>query len=481
MANQGGDETSDDSRRFTVVRPDSRPGIVVILAAGRPASLPFEVDATGLEIGRGMPAGALENDERTSRRHVRICRQGPGWTVEDLGSRNGTFADGQAIGAGVALFTRPVLVRIGRSLIWTVDDVRPFVGQSPASPEAEGPILGGVSRRAFGEIALASRASDTLLVHGESGAGKELGARAFHDARHGAGSNAPFVAVNCAAIPEGLAERLLFGARKGAFSGAANDADGYVQAADKGTLFLDEIAELDPLVQAKLLRVLETREVLPLGASRPKKVEISVCAASHRRLRDEVAAGRFREDLYFRIGRPEVAIPPLRERIDEIPWFIARALRGVDPLLTASAGFVETCALRPWPGNVRELLREVIRAGHRALEAGSDAVEREHLLAEAGAPVMPIAPVAMIPSVPSIPSAASAASAASAPSAPAPVAAPKREGITRWSDDEVRRALAENAGNVRATARALDVHRNQLRRWLERHGESPGPDSPDEE
>ena len=144
-------------------------------------------------------------------------------------------------------------------------------------------------------------------------------------------SNAPFVAVNCAAIPEGLAERLLFGARKGAYSGATADAEGYIQAANRGTLFLDEIAELDPLVQAKLLRVLETREVLPLGASRAKKVDIGICAASHRRLRDEVTAGRFREDLYFRIGRPEVQIPPLRERLDEIPWFVARELRRVDP------------------------------------------------------------------------------------------------------------------------------------------------------
>jgi DNA-binding NtrC family response regulator len=457
------DETCDDSRRMTGAESLPLPGIMVVLGAGRPAAHAVEVGAGGLELGRGSLAGLLESDERISRRHVRITPRAGGWAVEDLGSRNGTFVDGQPVASGPALFTRPVLVRIGRSLIWAVDDVRPFVGHAPGSPEAEGPILGGVSRRAFGEIALASRASDTILVHGESGAGKELGARAFHEARHGAGSNAPFVAVNCAAIPEGLAERLLFGARKGAFSGATNDADGYVQAADKGTLFLDEIAELDPLVQAKLLRVLETREVLPLGASRTKKVEISVCAASHRRLRDEVAAGRFREDLYFRIGRPEVAIPPLREPIDEIPWFIARGLRGVDPQLTASAGFVETCALRPWPGNVRELLREVTRAGHRALEAGSDAVEREHLLAEAGAPVVAGAPAT--------------APGASPSSSTPPANGPRREGIARWSDDEVRRVLGDNAGNVRATARALDVHRNQLRRWLERHGQGQGPET----
>jgi DNA-binding NtrC family response regulator len=444
------DETRDDSLRTIGPRAPAQPGVVLVLSAGQPAARAFVVGPAGIEMGRGMPAGALENDERASRRHVRVGRQGSRWTVEDLGSRNGTFVDGQPLPPGEATFSQQVLVRIGRSLAWAVDDVRPFLGQATLAPAAgDGPVVGAMLRRTLGEIALASRASDTLLVLGESGAGKELAARAFHEARHGASSGAPFVAVNCAAIPEGLAERLLFGARKGAYSGAASDADGYIQSADRGTLFLDEIAELDPLVQAKLLRVLETREVLPLGASRPRKVEIGIVAASHKRLRDEVAAGRFREDLYFRIGRPEVPVPPLRERIDEIPLFVGRALRGVDPSLAASVGFVEACALRAWPGNVRELLREVVRAGHRALEAKSELVEAEHLLAEAGIPVDPVGPER----------------AASAEKT-------KRPGIARWSDDAIRRALAENAGNVRATARALDVHRNQLRRWLEKNGAS---------
>ncbi len=441
------DETCDDSRRMTGPAADPLAGIMVVLAAGRPAAHAVQVGAEGLEIGRGALDGLFENDERISRRHVRIARRASGWSIEDVGSRNGTYVDGRALVAGTPFVGRPALIRIGRSLLWALDDVRSLLGHSSGPSSAEGPIVGGILRRALGEIALASRSSDTLLVFGESGAGKELAARAFHEARHGADARAPFVAVNCAAIPEGLAERLLFGARKGAYSGAANDAEGYIEAAHQGSLFLDEIAELDLLVQAKLLRVLETREVLPLGASRPKKVAISICAASHRRLRDEVAAGRFREDLYFRIGRPEVQIPPLRERLDEIPWFVARELHRVSPELSASAAFIETCALRPWPGNVRELLREVTRAAHRALEAKSAVVEPEHLLDEAG--------VAM-----------GRGAGSPGPSAPRP-------GLSRWSDDEIRRALSDNGGNVRATARALDVHRNQLRRWLEKQGTVP--------
>ncbi|HEX3771238.1 MAG TPA: sigma 54-interacting transcriptional regulator [Polyangiaceae bacterium] len=444
-------ETRDDSGRMTAPRARPQAGIVVMLAAERPAASAFEIGPAGLILGRGSPAGVLDGDERISRRHARLSfREGPRgitWTVEDLESRNGTYVDGRRL-AAQGTFEKSALVRLGRSLIWAVDDVRPLLGHAPVAPARGGPVVGGYLRRAFGEVALASRSSDTLLILGESGAGKELAARAFHDARRAPASRAPFVAVNCAAIPEGLAERLLFGARKGAFSGATQDADGYVQEADGGTLFLDEIAELDPLVQAKLLRVLETREVLPLGASRPRSVDIGICAASHRRLRDEVAAGRFREDLYYRIGRPEVVVPPLRERLDEIPWFIASLLGEVDANLTASIGFVEACALRPWPGNVRELKHEVVRAAHRALEEGAKTVETDHLLDDAGAAVTSDGPG-------------------------------RKEGITRWSEEEIRRALAAHGGNVRATARALDVHRNQLRRWLEKHGaaRAAGPDA----
>jgi transcriptional regulator with PAS, ATPase and Fis domain len=316
----------------------------------------------------------------------------------------------------------------------------------------DGPVVGGLLRRAWGEIALASKAFDTLFIRGESGSGKELGARAFHDAAHAGATGAPFVAVNCAAIPEGLSERLLFGARKGAYSGITADAEGYVQSADGGTLFLDEIAELDLLVQAKLLRVLETREVLPLGASRAQKVSIHVCSASHKALRDEVSAGRFREDLYYRIGRPEVRIPPLRERIDEMPAFIRRELAAVDPRLTASATLVEACALRIWPGNVRELQREIRRAAHAASSELEPVVYPHHLASEAGVP-MPVV-----------------VTASDAPAAPG-ASEPPQATAASFTDEQIAQALEDHGGNVRGTARALGLHRNQLRRWLEKHPE----------
>jgi transcriptional regulator with PAS, ATPase and Fis domain len=442
---------------------------VVIFAAGRAAALALKIGAEGIEIGRGTPAGALEDDDRISRKHVTVRRIHGRWSITDLESRNGTFVEGKQL-SSTGIFSSPALVRIGRSLFWAVDDVLPFFGEPPSGNRLEGPILGGRMRRVWGEIALASRAGDTLYLRGESGAGKELAAHAFHEAHFGSNSSAPFVAVNCAAIPEGLAERLLFGARKGAYSGATADAEGYVQAAHGGTLFLDEIAELDPQVQAKLLRVLETRDVLPLGAARPRKVEIRICAASHKGLRDEVRAGRFREDLYFRLGRPEVIVPPLRERLDEIPWLVARELTAASAELVASVTLIEACALGTWPGNVRELLREIRRAGHRALDEGVTVVQPHHLAAEAGTPLGSSA---------SGPPPAGENERARA----GPTSAPPAKAAPAWSDEEIARALADNGGNVRGTARALGMHRNQLRRWLEKHpsvmtdgGDSSPPD-----
>jgi DNA-binding NtrC family response regulator len=229
----------------------------------------------------------------------------------------------------------------------------------------------------------------------------------------------------------------LFGSRRGAFSGAT-DAAGQVQAANGGTLFLDEVAELSLDVQTKLLRMLETREVLRLGATNYERVDVRVCAATWRDLRQEVALGRFREDLYFRIGQPEIRLPPLRERIEEIPWHIQHLLDhcGAARQLEASAGFVEACAARVWPGNVRELRAEVRRA------AAACAQEVRPLAAEDLAPQAGMRIIRETPSVPAAP----------------------------FPDDEISAALLAEEGNVLAAARRLGIHRNKVRRWLERFG-----------
>jgi transcriptional regulator with PAS, ATPase and Fis domain len=390
--------------------------------------------AEGVELGRGTFGGTEVDDERVSRKHAKVALDGARWTITDHGSRNGTFVDGEKV-TGARTFDAPRVVHVGRSIFLPVRDVRRFERSEIERRGAT--VVGPTLRDAYARIERAARAGGPLLVSGESGAGKELAARAFHAAGPRAGG--PFVAVNCAAIPEGLAERLLFGAKKGAYSGATQDADGYVQTADKGTLFLDEVAELDAAVQAKLLRVLETKEVLALGASRPRAVDIQVCSAT-RDLRAEVAAGRFREDLYFRVGRPEVVLPPLRERLEEIPWLVAAELGRVPGEVAAGASFVEACMLRAWPGNVRELLGEVRRAAHDAAADGRSTLEAKDLGDDAGRGF-----------------------AREREGAPAQKKSPPEK-------DEIEEALRSANGNVTRAARALGMHRNQLRRWLAKNG-----------
>jgi DNA-binding NtrC family response regulator len=442
---------SDDEGFAEKVASTATPGVVVLTSAGQPASATIAITraASGVVIGRGAPHGLLEEDVQVSRSHLRVSLQEERFHIQDLDSRNGTFLDGVRLeGEATRTLDSNSILRIGRSLLWLVPDVRPFIGHQ--QPTAAGPVLGGLSRRALEAIAIADKVGDTLLILGESGAGKELCARTFHEVHFGTDGRAPFIAVNCAAIPEGLAERLLFGARRGAFSGAT-DANGYIVEAHGGTLFLDEIAELDPLVQAKLLRVLETREVMALGATTARKVQLRICAATHTELRNAVNEGRFRADLYYRIGRPEVRMPALRERLDEVPWFLQRAFAAVDPQLTAAIGTLEMCTLRRWPGNVRELLLEAKHAAHAALAEGVQVVRPDHFAPSAGLALTEPSsgPVNTLSSKPPNDSVRSASAV---------------------DDAAIAAALAEHGGNVSRAAQALGLHRNQVRRWIAKRG-----------
>ncbi len=205
------------------------------------------------------------------------------------------------------------------------------------------------------QIGRAARLVDTpvgLLITGETGSGKEYFAKAVHQASRRASQ--PFVAVNCAAIPESLIESELFGHLAGSFSGAAAKGKrGLVQEADGGTLFLDEIGDMPLSLQPRLLRVLAEREVLPVGATRPVKVDVRVIAATHADLRSLVKAGRFRDDLYYRIAGAHLVMPPLRERRD-LPWLASKLLRDAGHRQRLAPEVIEWFVAYPWPGNVRE-------------------------------------------------------------------------------------------------------------------------------
>jgi len=217
--------------------------------------------------------------------------------------------------------------------------------------------------RRLGRLAAGARA--TVLLLGESGTGKELMARAIH--RASARSAGPFVAVNCAAVPEGLLEAEFFGYVDGAFTGARRGGKpGKFEQADGGTLFLDEVGELAPVLQAKLLRAVQEREVEPVGAIRPTPVDCRVIAASNRDLQAMVGRGEFRLDLYYRLNVLTLCLPPLRERGEDLPGLAAHLLRklsagaGRPPVLSAAA--LERIRAHDWPGNVRELENLLERA-----------------------------------------------------------------------------------------------------------------------
>jgi DNA-binding NtrC family response regulator len=204
-----------------------------------------------------------------------------------------------------------------------------------------------------------------VLITGESGTGKELVARALHS--HGPGPDAPFLAVNCAAIPSELLENQLFGHVRGAFTGADRDRAGLFVAAGRGTVFLDEIGELPQPTQAKLLRAIETKEVLPVGATRPVAFDARVLAATNKHLPDEVSAGRFRADLFYRLNVVVIPLPPLRDRPDDIPELVSVLLAKHARRLGKRVDSVDNATVRrlmnaPWKGNVRELDNALERA-----------------------------------------------------------------------------------------------------------------------
>jgi len=210
-----------------------------------------------------------------------------------------------------------------------------------------------------------SQTDSTVLIYGESGTGKELVAKAIH--QHSPRSGKPFVAINCGGLPEGLLESELFGHVKGAFTGAVSDKIGLFQVADTGTIFLDEISATSPIIQVKLLRVLQEKEIKRVGDTRDINVDVRVIAATNKLLEEEIKKGTFREDLYYRLSVIPIYLPPLRERMDDIPLLVQHFLEkhsgaGKRNLKTLEKGVIEILLNYNWPGNVRELENIIERA-----------------------------------------------------------------------------------------------------------------------
>lgn len=315
-------------------------------------------------------------------------------------------------------------------------------------------------------IGKVARSMAPVLIRGESGTGKELVARALHASSQRA--DGPLVAVNCGAIPENLLEAEFFGARKGSYTGANADRDGYFQAARGGTLFLDEIGDLPLSMQAKLLRAIQERSVRPLGSTQEETVDVRIVSATHRDLAADVQAGRFRQDLYYRLNVIEIVIPPLRERREDLPALCAALLDRIAgeaglpvPALTAQA--LAALARHPLTGNVRELENLL----HRAV-ALSDA---EDLHIEEGPPPGSAAAPAQASRTAAGP--AHADGAAEGPGDAHPGATvPLPADLQGWLDQQEReilvRALREHGFNRTATAARLGISLRQIRYRIDR-------------
>src|SRR5512138_316168 len=362
-ASQSAPAEETRARGGTQVRPATPdpgappPARLRVRAAGRDRTIPLT--PAGVVVGKDPACDAPVDDPYVSARHLRIDAEGGRWILRDLGSTNGTFISG----ARVARAELPlgVPVRLGDAEL--VLEPR----EAPEPPRAES-FEGMVSldpgmRQVFELVERVAGSDAAVTILGETGTGKELVARALH--ARSSRREGPFIPVNCSAIAESLIESELFGHEKGAFSGAERLRKGAFEEADRGTIFLDEIGELPLDLQPKLLRVLELGEVKRVGASRPLQVNVRIVAATHRDLRAQVRAGKFREDLFYRLCVVPITVPPLRRRKGDVralaESFLARAaprglaVRFTDEALAKLEGY-------DWPGNVRQLKNVVQRA-----------------------------------------------------------------------------------------------------------------------
>jgi DNA-binding NtrC family response regulator len=411
------------------------------VVSGPDAGASYTADSERFTIGTHDRADLRLRDRTVSRFHAEIGLEGDRVAIRDVGSTNGTFVDGVSV---VHAFLHPgALIRVGGTELRYSSEGEPVA--VPAGADRFGPLVGSSPpmRAVFARLARAAASDATVLLTGETGTGKEAAAEALHGASKRAAR--PFVVVDCAAIPPDLLESELFGHEKGSFTGAIASREGAFEAAHGGTVFLDELGELSPELQPKLLRALEKREIKRVGATAWKPVDVRIVAATNRDLRAEVNAGRFREDLYYRLAVVEIRLPPLRDRPGDVPLLIEELLERLGHAARPEAELLRSPAARadlarhPWPGTVRELRNYVERCLALAERPPPDGGE---------------------------PAPAAAAGAG----APDDLRAARKQWTAGFEKGFLEELLAKHNGNVSAAARAAGFDRKHFYRLLWRHG-----------
>ncbi len=401
-------------------------------------------------IGADPKCDLVLSDDRVSKRHVALAAVESRFAVRDLESTNGTFYEGSRI-EKVTVPAGSTLL-IGKTALRIEPEAQPL-DIAPSQARRFGELVGEslAMREVFAVLERVATSDATLLVEGETGTGKELVARAVHDAS--ARRRGPFVAVDCGALPENLLESELFGHVRGAFTGAANARTGMIVRADGGTLFLDELGRITPTLQARLLRVLEERSVRPLGGDTERAVDVRVIAASRDDLDTEVAAGRFRPDLLYRLAVVRISLPPLRTRREDIPGLVRELVRrrgfGEEPPIGPN---LDRLIAHGWPGNVRELRNVLDRA--IALAPGAQRFSDLQIRIDAS----PVAGEAL------------------AVRSDLPFAEAKAAVLHDLERRYLADVLARTGGNLSQASRESGIDRKHLRTLARKHGLVDGPD-----
>jgi len=429
-------------------------------------------DQETVTLGSAPGNDVVIRDSRVSREHCRIVHEPFGYLVQDLGSTNGTLVNRVRV--------REAFLKSGTTLTVGGVDIRfstfgERVELTPSTRDSFGDVVGRSRkmREVFAILERIAPTNATVVLEGETGSGKEVVARTLHSKSHRA--REPFVVFDCSAVPKDLIESELFGHERGSFTGAVQTRQGLFEVAHGGTLFLDEIGELTPDLQPKLLRALEHREIRRVGSNRPIAVDVRLIAATNRDLEAEVRAGRFRDDLYYRLSVVRIRLPQLRERREDIPLLARHFLRQApfnrghdgEPRVKGLSEEAATVMMEyHWPGNVRELLNVVERA---TSFADGDLIEvgdlPPHLLAATRRGPRP--PGEATEPLPGLRRHASFRDA-------------KEAWIERFEREYLSALLRRCGGSLSAAARAADLDRKHLRKLVRKHGLTAGAVDADE-
>ncbi len=447
-------------------------------------------DKDEVRIGSMDDNDIVLRDDTVSRYHCRIVQEDTGYVLVDLHSTNGTFINKVRVREA---FLKPgCTVAVGQSQL-KFGAHEEEVTIVPSRADRLGGLIGGnaAMRQIYSILEKIAPTATTVVIEGETGTGKEVVAQTIHNLSPRA--KGELVVFDCGAVPPNLIESELFGHEKGSFTGAVMTRQGLFELADGGTLFLDELGELPLDLQPKLLRALEQREVRRVGSSKPVKVDVRIIAATNRTLEDEVRAGRFRQDLFYRLSVVRLHLPALRERADDIPLLVNHFLKhqaynrgadGTQRVVRVAKDAMVALAAYPWPGNVRELVNVVERAisfcdGELIALADLPEPIRE-------AQVAPVRGDAPKPG-------AARASTGTTPRPATPHPRPtdemidgatfkdaKEKWVSSFERDYILSLLRKNNGNISHAAREADIDRKYFRKLMKKYEIEAGDTDEDE-